>query len=157
MIDAPQIAQTEARHTAVIHLTIPREEMRNVMRPGLDELMKAIAQQGIAPAGPWFTHHLRMSPAAFDFEISVPVGSPVAAAGRVKPSRLPGTTVARTVYRGPYEGLGAAWGELDAWVRASGRAPAEDLWECYVAGPESGPDPSTWRTELNRPLLDVDP
>jgi len=28
----------------------------------------------------------------------------------------------------------------------------QDLWEVYVAGPESGPDPATWRTELNRPL-----
>ena len=33
-----------------------------------------------------------------------------------------------------------------------GPAIAPDLWECYVAGPESNPDPATWRTELNRPL-----
>jgi hypothetical protein len=31
--------------------------------------MAAVAAQGIAPAGPWFTHHLRMDPATFDFEI----------------------------------------------------------------------------------------
>jgi effector-binding domain-containing protein len=153
MIESPQITQTKAQHTAVIHLTIPREKIREVMRPGIEELMKAIAAQGIRPSGPWFNHHLRMSPATFDFEISVPVDSPVAAAGRVKPSELPATTVARTVYRGPYEGLGAAWGEFDVWVRAGGRTPAENLWECYVAGPETSADPSTWRTELNRPLL----
>jgi hypothetical protein len=29
---------------------------------------------------------------------------------------------------------------------------AEDLWECYVSGPESGGDPSTWQTELNHML-----
>jgi len=28
-----------------------------------------------------------------------------------------------------------------------------DLWERYLTGPESNPDPATWRTELNRPLL----
>ena len=95
-----------------------------------------------------------MPGAEFDFEISVPVAAPVAAAGRVKPGRLPATTVARTVYRGPYEGLGAAWAEFSAWITASGRTPAPQLWECYVAGPESSPDPSAWRTELNRPLLD---
>jgi effector-binding domain-containing protein len=154
MIDAPYITQTKPQHTAVIHLTIPREKIREVMGPGVGELMKAIAQQGIAPAGPWLNHHLRMSATTFDFEISVPVSSPVVAAGRVKPSQLPATTVARTIYRGPYEGLSAAWGEFDAWIRANGHTPAENLWECYVAGPELSSDPSTWRTELNRPLLD---
>ena len=31
------------------------------------------------------------------------------------------------------------------------RVPVE-VWERYVAGPESSPDPTAWRTELNRPL-----
>ena len=95
-----------------------------------------------------------MDPNIFDFEIGVPVTAPVAAAGRVKAGELPATRVARTVYRGPYEGLGAAWGEFDAWIAAEGYKTAPDLWECYVAGPESSPDPGSWRTELNRPLAD---
>jgi hypothetical protein len=79
MIDAPQITQATAQHTAVIRFTIPRAEIQAVMGPGHAELMAAIAAQGVAPA--------------------------------------------------------------------------PDLWECYVAGPESGPDPTTWSTELNRPLI----
>ncbi len=153
MLDTPQITETAAQLTAVIHLTIPRAEIRNVMGPGIGELMAAIAAQGIAPAGPWFTHHLRMDPDTFDFEIGVPVTVPVAAAGRMKPGQLPATRVARTVYHGAYEGLGAAWGEFDAWIAAKGHTPGTDLWECYVVGPESSPDPVNWRTELNRPLI----
>jgi effector-binding domain-containing protein len=153
LIDTPQITQTVPQLTAFIHLTIPRQEIRNVMGPGLSEVKAAIAAQGIAPAGPWFTHHLRMDPGTFDFEICVPVTVPVAANGRVKPGQLPTTKVAWTVYHGPYEGLGAAWGEFDAWVASNGYTPGPDLWECYIAGPESSPDPSTWRTELNRPLI----
>jgi effector-binding domain-containing protein len=83
----------------------------------------------------------------------VPVTAPVAPAGRVKGSQWPAMKVARAVYRGPYEGLGAAWGEFDAWVKAQGLKPAADLWEVYVAGPESGSDPTDYRTELNRPLI----
>src|SRR5262249_27559914 len=113
MLDMPQITETAAQLTAVIHLTIPRAEIRNVMGTGIGELMAAIAAQGIAPAGPWFTHHLRMDTGIFDFEIGVPVTMPVAPAGRVKPGQLPAARVARTVYQGDYEGLGAAWGEFD--------------------------------------------
>ena len=60
--------------------------------------------------------------------------------------------VARTVFHGPYEHLGEAWGEFMSWINANGHQPAEDLWECYLVGPESGLDSSQWRTELNRPL-----
>jgi effector-binding domain-containing protein len=122
------------------------------MGPGIQEVMGTLAAQGIQPAGPWFTHHLRMDPNTFDFEICVPVSRPVTAAGRVQPGELPAAKVARSVYHGPYEGLGAAWGELMAWVSANGHTPRENLWERYVAGPESSPNPADWRTELNRPL-----
>ncbi len=123
------------------------------MGPGINELMATIAAQGIAPAGPWFDHHLKMDPDIFEFEISVPVTAPVVAARRVRPSQLPAATVARTVYLGPYEGLGDAWGEFVDWITAEGHTPAPNLWQCYLTGPESNSDPTTWRTELSRPLI----
>jgi len=152
MIDTPQITQTTAQLLALIHVTIPRNEVQSVMGPGLQELMAVVKAQGISPAGPWFTHHLKMDPAIFDFEICVPVTAQVAAAGRVRSGDMPVVMVARTVYRGPYEGLGAAWGEFSAWIAANGHATRPDLYETYLAGPESSPDPSTWRTELSKPL-----
>ncbi len=152
MLDKPQIVQTTARTTAFIHVTVPRAEIQNVMGPGLQELLAAVAAQGSAPAGPWFTHHLRMDPGIFDFEISVPVTIPVSAAGRMQPGQWPAMKMARTNYHGAYEGLGSAWGEFDAWITAEGHTPAADLWEVYSVGPESGPDPASWRTELSRLL-----
>jgi effector-binding domain-containing protein len=153
MIDAPQIIDFPGQMMAFIHLTVPRSEIRNVMGPGLNELKAAVAAQGITPSGPWFTHHLKMEPAVFDFEICVPVTKPVTAAGRTRPGQLRATRAVRTIYRGPYEGLPAAWGEFDAWIKSQGLKTAPDLWECYIAGPESSADPSQWRTELNRPLI----
>ena len=154
MIDPPEITQTTAQHTAIIHVVVARDEIQNVMGPGISELMAAIAAQGIAPTGAWFTHHVRRPTDTFDFEISVPVAKPIAAAGRVKPGSWPAMKVARTIYHGPYEGLGEAWGEFMDWMDAAGHQRAPDLYERYVAGPESGPDSATWRTELNQPLSD---
>lgn len=152
MIETPQLTRTLARCIAVLRLTVPRREIQNVMGPGLAELKREVARQGIAVVGPWFTHHLRMDPAVFDFEIGVPVAAPVSAASRVAPSVWPAESVAKTTFHGSYEGLAAAWGELEAWIAAQGRTSAPDLWECYAAGPESSPDPALWRTELTRPL-----
>jgi len=152
VLDTPQIVETADQLTASISLVVPRAEIQTVMGPSIHEVYAALAAQGIAPAGPWFTHHRRRPTDNFDFDVCVPVATPVAAVGRVKPGRLPAARVARAVYSGPYEGLAATWSELCDWIEANGYTPREDLWECYLVGPESSPDPSTWRTELNRPL-----
>ena len=54
------------------------------MGAGIGEAMAAVKAQGIGPAGPWFAHHLKMTPETFDFDICVPVSAPVTAVGRVK-------------------------------------------------------------------------
>lgn len=151
MIDTPRITQTEARDAAVIRITVPRQEIRNVMGPAMSELQSTVAEQGVTPDGPMFSHHLRMDPDTFDLEVGLPVPRAVQG-GRVQAGGLPAVTVARTTYHGPYEGLHGAWAELHAWMRANGHEPGADLWESYVSGPETDPDPATWRTELTQPL-----
>jgi effector-binding domain-containing protein len=157
MIDEPKVVTSDSQRTAVIHLTIPRDRIQQEMGPGFNELMSTLKAQGITPTGPSFSHHLRMDPAVFDFEIGVPVSAEVKPAGRVKPGQLPAARVARTTYRGGYEGLGPAWGEFDTWLKAQGHATADDLWEVYTAGPETGNDATLYRTELNRPLKGQEP
>jgi effector-binding domain-containing protein len=57
------------------------------------------------------------------------------------------------VYQGGFDGLGEAWGKFMEWIESTGHQPTEDLWERYLLGPESSPDPANWRTELNRPII----
>ena len=152
MLDQPKIVRTERLLTAVIRLTIPKNEIGRLMGPAMMEVMAAVGAQGVTPAGPMFAHHFRMDPAVWDFEVGVPVAKPISTAGRVIPGELAARKVVRAVYQGTYEGLGPAWGELIDWIADKGLTPAEDFWESYLAGPENNPDPSGFRTELNRPL-----
>ena len=152
MIDTPRITQTTAQPAAILRLTIPRDKMQTRMGAAMGELAQTVAAQG-TPAGPMFAHHLRMDSATFDFELGIPVSGSFAPTGRVVAGELPAARVARTVYHGGFEGLGGAWAELNEWIAANGHTAAPDLWESYVYGPESSPDPATWRTELSRPLV----
>ena len=95
-----------------------------------------------------------MSKTDFDVEVGFPVSAPLHTSGRVKPSELPAALVARTIHRGPYEGLFSAWDQFagDKLVDSSVLSPIKTLWERYLVGPESGSDASQWRTELNLPL-----
>ena len=135
MLDTPQVMETADQLTTCISLVVLRAEIQAVMGPTIREVY-ALAEQGHAPAGPWFTHHRRRPSDTFDFDVCVPVSTPVAAAGRVKPGRLPAARLARAVYSGPYEGLDAALGEFCNWIEANGYTPREDFWECYLVGPE---------------------
>ena len=150
--EAPAVVDIPGRLAAAIYVTIPRSEIQTVMGPALMEVTRALQAQGVEPAGPWFTHHLRLDPHTFDFEVCVPVARPIQTSGRVEMREFPPARVARTVYRGSYEGLGTAWGQFMTWIDANEHTSAGDFFECYAAGPETSADPSEWRTELLRPL-----
>lgn len=154
MISPPQIVQATEQPVAVIRLLVPRSQIQHVMSPAIGEVLATLRAQGIAPAGPMFSHHARRPSDTFEFAVGVPVPQAVVPAGRVQADALPAVRVARATYAGGYDGLAAAWGELLAWVQAQGLRSRDDLWECYLRGPESGADQSQWQTELNRPLAD---
>ena len=153
MIDTPHVVQTTPVTAAVIHLTVPREQIQTVMGPAISEVLAVLKAQGLSPAGPMFSHHLSMPSATFNFEVGFPVASAITASGRVKPTQLPAMRVARTVYQGGYEGLHTGWVALKEWLGQSGHQSGATLLERYLAGPETTPDPTGWRTELNQPLL----
>ncbi len=153
MIDTPQILQTERQAIAGIHIVVPRAQIQEVMGPALRELMAALADQKIAPAGPWLSHHLKNPSEVFDYVVAVPVDQPVTPVGRVTMRELPATRAARTIFHGDYGQLGSAWMALDAWIAAEGLTAAPWLYEVYLADPSVTPDPTAWRTQLTRPLV----
>ncbi len=154
MIDSPEIVTVPAQTVAMIPLKVPSKDIMTIMGPGITEVHSVLAAQGITPAGAWLTHHHRVPTDTFDFEICVPVTTAVEPAGRVIPGELRAARIARTVYHGGYEGLGNGWGEFMKWLETQGLNTADDLWEIYQTGPESGPDSSNYRTILNKPLKD---
>jgi effector-binding domain-containing protein len=150
MLETPEIVDVPAQITAVIRLHIPCEECPQHWVPAVTELFAELERQGIAPAGPVFDHHFIAPDTHFDFEIGVPTSKPVAPNGRVKPSERPAFRAAKAVLVGNYEQLPEAWPEFMQWIAAQGLQHADDFWQFFVKGPESDPDPATYRTELIR-------
>lgn len=153
MIDPPLITRSSDQLIALIHIVTSWDAIQDVMGPGIAEVMGAVTAQGLTPAGSWFTHHHAMDPETADFDICVPVTTPIVPVGRVTPGVLLAAKVARTIYHGEYEGLPGAWEEFQEWIEAHGHEMRDDLWECYTHGPESSEDPADWCTELNKPLV----
>ncbi len=154
MIDTPQIVQSPRQRTAAVHVTVARNEIQQAFSPAVNELMKELSVQNVAPAGALLSYYATMPSDVFDFDIAFPVAQEVRPAGRVAPSEVPAMKVARTVYRGPMEGIGSAWGELEKWIAAHGHAGRPQMFERYLVGPGDTADPSQWQTELNWSLAD---
>src|SRR5579884_719747 len=149
MIDTPETVRTARQDAAVIRIKVPRSQIRQVMGPAMREVVAAVTSQGIGPAGPLYTHHFGIYPDVFEYEVGVPVNSPVSPVGRVQPGEVPALEIARTVYHGSYEHLATAWQEFDDWIGRSGHVPAADLWERYLTQPHTTADPDS-ETELSR-------
>jgi effector-binding domain-containing protein len=155
VIESLRVIKTTAQLTALIPILVSRDDIRKAMGPGLAELKAAVAAQNVAVTGPWFTHHLRNPGEVFDFEICLPVATPVAPANRMKPGQWPAMSMVQTTYHGGYEGLGSAWGEFIGMIKAAGHKNAEGLYESYAVGPEMSADPAAWRTVLSKELAEA--
>ncbi|WP_395748376.1 GyrI-like domain-containing protein [Prosthecobacter sp.] len=154
MLDDPSAPiTTTAQPAAIIHITVPRDQIQEVMGPAIQEVIAAATAQGIGPKGPVFANHFGMTPGIFNFDVGVPVSGAVQSTERVIPGEIPAATIIRTVYTGPYEGLGEAWGDFQDIIEGQGHTLGPSLWERYLSGPECGGDSSTFRTELNQTII----
>jgi len=149
MSEELEIHESPAQPAAVIHLTIPRTEMQAAFPEAIHEILETLETQGMAPAGPPYARHFRFEPETFDFEVGFPTDGSVKPGGRVEAGELPAARVVRTIHQGAYEGLPAAWETFQTRIEAQELPVEKEFRERYVVGPEAGPDPKNWRTELS--------
>jgi effector-binding domain-containing protein len=147
-----QESETSLQPSAAIRATLSVPEIGAWYGPTLGRLAAWLGQRGIPIVGPPYARYHRLGEARFEVEAGFPVAAPVDGDEEVHASSLPAGRQARTVHLGPYEGLGAAYEALEAWVAERGGEPAGDPWEVYESDPNAQPDPATWRTQVLLPF-----
>ena len=154
MLEPPQILDCPPQMLAVTRLTIPRGEMMKRFDPAVREVLEVLKRQATAPAGPVTAHYLAFPNEIFDFELGFPVTRAIAPEGTVYPVEQPAQKIIRTVYTGPFAGLPSAWGVFQNYILARKYRYAGDFREAYLNDPNTVSDPTEYRTELVRILLD---
>ena len=135
-----------------IRVTVPRDQLGDLMDEVVPEVWHYLDAQGIPPAGPPFARYHRYDPDEVDIEIGLPVATSIAGQGRIQPGALPGGQVAATWHQGQYETLPAAYEALDAWLAQQEWTEAGAPWEVYWTDPRAVADPNEWRTEVLWPV-----
>lgn len=148
-IERRELAEQRA---AVVRATLSVPEIGSFMNRAIGAVARAIAAQGVAPAGPPFARYHRGDRDVFEVEAGFPTSDGVTPTDEVAASTLPGGPVATVTYVGPYDQMQGAYQALAEWITARGGAPAGDPWEVYLSDPSEEPDPQKWRTEIVMPL-----
>ena len=147
-LQVEQVELTE-QPTAVVRAHVPRDEIGSFLGEAYGEVIAAIGAQGVQPVGMPFGRYLP-GPEEFHVEAGFPTSAPVRPAGRVVAGTFPGGSAITILYRGAYDGVGAAYEAGEAWLAAHGWVVTAPPWETYLDDPEV-PEPRTLVCIPSRP------
>ncbi|MEJ3404811.1 GyrI-like domain-containing protein [Rathayibacter sp. YIM 133350] len=165
-ITTPIIEERAEQPYVGIRSSVRMGEIAGTIPPLMGEVFAFLAERGIEPTDAPFWRYLVIDMAR---ELVIDVGVPVATAaqgeGRIIADVLPAGRYATTEWRGSYDGLMDATGQLLAWGDSQGvswdKQPDGDTgeaWagriEVYFTDPDELPDPNDWVTQLAFKLAD---
>lgn len=131
--------------------TVTMDQITAKYAENLPKVYEAVSKKGIAmdgmPCGLYYVWD--ESGKKTDMAFAIPVKTKAEIPG-FQTIELPAGTVLTIDYYGPYEGVGAAHGAIDAYINKNGlkaKAGAPAV-EQYITDPEKEPDPKKWLTKV---------
>lgn len=143
-----QIEHVAARPLASSRVQAPRDQLGPVMGREMQRVVGLVCGLGVVCVGAPVVLYHRFDEELVDMDVAVPVGRAFQDVEGVRSTALPEGEAAIITHVGPYEGIGAAWEALGAWVREHGHAYEAPCWEEYLTDPAAEPDPAKWVTRL---------
>ncbi|MFH5821334.1 GyrI-like domain-containing protein [Georgenia sp. AZ-5] len=131
---------------------IRMDQIAEIFETTLNDVLQAIRAAGATTAGAPYARYFGKPAETADVEVGFPVTEPFTATGDLVVSVLPAARAAEAIHRGPYDRLVETYREMELWAQEHKVVLLEEAWEIYEAGPESDPDPATWRTRILYPV-----
>jgi effector-binding domain-containing protein len=137
------VTEVAARPTAVVAARTTWQEFPTLWMGLLDEVWECLRAGGIQRGCRNVMLYRDNVP---NVEVGVELSRPCPLTGRVVASSLPAGSVAMTVHRGSYAGLGSAHEAIVEWCAAAARPLHGARWEVY--GPHNDDPAEVW-TEVS--------
>ncbi|WP_448070490.1 GyrI-like domain-containing protein [Georgenia yuyongxinii] len=146
------LIDVEEQPVAGVRQHVRLAELTTVLDSAFPKVLDAIRQAGAVPAGAPYARYFGTPSDTVDVEVGFPVAEPFAASGDVVVSTLPAARAAEAVHTGSYDRLPETYRRLETWIAEHDLQALDESWEVYEAGPDSDPDPATWRTRVLFPV-----
>ncbi len=116
------------------------------------QLMQAIQEQKIAPAGPMigisYNNPDMVKPEELEWEMGFPVSAQVEVQPPLEKKEWKFTFIVSAIHKGPYEETGKTMSKMFDWMKANKLVPAGPVMERYLTMPTPDTKPEDLRSEL---------
>jgi effector-binding domain-containing protein len=112
----------------------------------IEQLMHAVQEQKIMPAGPiigvYYNSPEKVKPEDLEWEMGFPVAADVEVKAPLEKKEWKFTLVASAIHKGPYEETMKTLNKMFEWMKANNLKPAGPMLERYLTmpGPETKPE-----------------
>lgn len=151
-MDGFRIIEETEQPTTGIRRRVRTGELPAFFDDVFHEVFDALKDAGVEPSGAPFARYRGAVGETVDVEAGFPVAEPVPVSGELVAGALPAARAVEAVHTGPYDTMRTTYEAIEAWLAEQGLTALDDMWEIYESGPESDPDPATWRTRIVWPV-----
>ena len=146
-----EVRTVEEQPTAVVRARVDEAGIGTWFAGAYATVTTHLRQAGVATVGLPFARCAKDA-TGFDVEAGLPVEQPIEGDDEVLPLTLPGGPAAVTWHQGAYATAEPAYEAIAEWLDREGREAAGPPWEIYHGDASTGPDATTWKTEIVQPL-----
>ncbi len=126
----------------------------------IGQLMKAIQEQKIAPAGPmigvYYNSPDMVKPEELEWEMGFPVSAKIKVQPPLEKKEWKSTLVVSAVHKGAYEETGKTYSKMFEWMKENKLTPAGPVLERALNMPTPDTKPEDLRTEVWIPCKKVE-
>ncbi|MEM9608377.1 MAG: GyrI-like domain-containing protein [Actinomycetota bacterium] len=151
---APEIVDLDPEEAIAVHGDVALEDLPGFFERAFADAAAGAQAAGVEIIGPPFGYYPATDGDVVAVEAGFPVTALVGETDSTHPLILPGGAAVVVTHVGPYEALADTYDELQAWMADNDLRAADNMWESYVAGPGTEPDPTKWRTKITWPLAE---
>jgi effector-binding domain-containing protein len=132
----PVVTESPGRHVLYQQFVTPHEQIGETIKRSFGALYGRIAEAGVVPAGAPFIIYKSPQP-PWEMEVCAPVATEVTPTPDILYREMPASRVVALMRVGPYEQLGEAYDEVQAYIREHNLVIAGPPREFYLSPPET--------------------
>jgi effector-binding domain-containing protein len=137
--NVPTLTDAPRRHVLYQHFIVPHERIGETIRSGFAALYARIGDAGVVPAGPPFVVYLTAAP-PWEIDVCAPVARDTAPSADIMYREMPASRVVSLLHVGPYENLGRAYDDVQAFIRDNALVADGPPREYYLSPPDTPAD-----------------
>ncbi len=143
---------TEPRTVLAVRERVPFAELTDFFGRAFERAAAALGEAKSFPSGPPVAVYYGDPTDTVDVAAGFPFVGSITPPDGTTLVELPGGPAVEAIHVGPYDELEKTYTTVAEWMQQEHVTPSSVMWEEYLAGPDSDPDPSTWRTRIVYPI-----